>query len=122
MHHTRYVINMWTFKKGDLIAKVNPALGEPIQIGIIIEDNKNSFSIKWTSFNKTFFMEKQGEIFQELNNIHLLNIDKFHRSDRGTGLVLLNSNYIDGKNKKKFTDAGDGRSFEKDYQTDRRLY
>tara|TARA_R110002110_G_scaffold204428_3_gene415763 strand:+ start:699 stop:1040 length:342 start_codon:yes stop_codon:yes gene_type:complete len=113
---------MWTFKKGDLIAKVNPALGEPIQIGIIIEDNKNSFSIKWTSFNKTFFMEKQGEIFQELNNIHLLNIDKFHRSDRGTGLVLLNSNYIDGKNKKKFTDAGDGRSFEKDYQTDRRLY
>ena len=112
---------MWTFKKGDLIAKVNSALKEPIQIGIIIEDDNDSFSIKWTSFNKTFFMEKQGEIFQELNNMHLLNIDKFHRMDTGAGLVLLNSNYIDGKNKKKLIDARDGRSFEKDYQTDRRL-
>jgi hypothetical protein len=117
-----YVACMLRFRKGDLIAKMCPAHKTPIQFGIIIEDDSVGFSVKWTSFNKTFFMEKEGEIFQELNNIHLLNIVRYCRDKVSACLVLLNSNYMHGKSQKKSTDAGDGGTLEKNNQADCRLY
>ena len=92
---------MWTFKKGDLIAKLNPKLKNPLKVGIVIYENRDQFSVKWTSFNKKFFMEKEGDIFQELNNIYLLGIDTFQRNDQKNFFGLLSSNYSDGKDEKK---------------------
>ncbi len=98
-----YIINMWTFKKCDLIAKSTPKLKNPLKIGIVIYDNEERFSVKWTSFNKKFFMEKEGDIFQELNNTYLLGIDSFQRNDQRNFFTLLNSNYCDGKAQKKIS-------------------
>ena len=94
---------MWTFKKGDLIAKLNPKLTIALKVGIVICDNEEWFSVKWTSFNKKFFMEKEGDIFQELNNTYLLGIDSFQRNDRRNFFTLLSSNYCNGKVEKKIS-------------------
>ena len=58
---------MWTFKTGDLIAKTLPSRKKPLQIGLVVNDDKITFTVKWVSFDKQFFMEKEGDIFQELN-------------------------------------------------------
>ena len=88
---------MRTFKTGDLIAKTLPSRKKPLQIGLVVDDDKVTFTVKWTSFDKQFFMEKEGDIFQELNNLYLLDVVQFHRNSKKPFLVLLNSNYCDGR-------------------------
>jgi len=94
---------MWTFKTGDLIAKTHPAIEKPLQVGLVIEHDDISFLIKWTSFNKSFFMEKEEDIFGELNKSFLLGTVQVHRSNREANLSLLNSIYSD--------DNKEGKSF-----------
>ena len=50
---------MHNFRTGDLIAKLHPVEQTPIQIGIIIEHDAHEFLVKWTSYDKVFFMEKE---------------------------------------------------------------
>ena len=54
---------MWNFKTGDLIAKVHGLIKKPLQVGIVIDHTDSTFLVKWTSFNKDFFMEKEGDFF-----------------------------------------------------------
>lgn len=87
---------MWKFRTGDLIAKLHPIVEshpEPLQVGLVIQDDDTSFVVNWTSFNKDFFMAKEGDIFQELNNSFLLGTYRILRDDQGANLSLLNSNY-----------------------------
>jgi hypothetical protein len=88
---------MQDFKTGDLVGKVHSKIEDPIQIGIIISHDKKSFHVKWTSYNKIFFMEKTEDIFHDLNKMFLLGIDEFNRFDVHPFLVLLNSNYVHGR-------------------------
>jgi len=85
---------MWKFRTGDLVAKTHPRHQKPLQVGLVINHDKETFLVKWTSFNKDFFMEKDGDIFQELNNSFLLNTVQFYRNRQEPSLVLLNSSYI----------------------------
>jgi hypothetical protein len=84
---------MQNFKTGDLIAKINYSVTNPLQTGVVIENRDDYFTVKWTSYNKTFFMEKKGDIFSQLNNFHLLGRECFKYDDPRPFLVLLNSNY-----------------------------
>ena len=88
---------MWTFKTGDLIAKTLPSRKKPLQIGLVVNDDKITFTVKWVSFDKQFFMEKEGDIFQELNTSYHLDVVQFYRNNKEPSLVLLNSNYCDGR-------------------------
>ena len=90
---------MYKFQKGDLVARVHPTSGRPIrlQTGIIIKTTKGHFTISWVSYNKTFFMEKEGDIFSQLNNSHLLGHEVFRHDDVNPFLALLNSNYRHGR-------------------------
>ncbi len=85
---------MWKFKTGDLIAHQHPVKKKPLKIGLIICDDKESFTIKWTSFDKIFFMEKEGDIFAELNKTFLLNTERFYREREEPFLFLLDSIYL----------------------------
>ncbi len=84
---------MWKFKTGDLVAKRHPTNEKPLKTGLIIYHDKESFTIKWTSFDKVFFMEKEGDIFTELNKTFLLGTECFYREKEEASLYLLNSNY-----------------------------
>ena len=88
---------MWNFKTGDLIAHRHPTKEKPLKIGLIICDDEETFTIKWTSFDKVFFMEKEGDIFAELNKTFLLGTECFYREKEESYLFLLNSIYICGK-------------------------
>lgn len=87
---------MWEFKTGDLIAKHGPRDKKPIQVGIVIKENKHTFTIKWLWYDKIFYMEKSGAIFQNLNKEFLLNIEQYHRNNTGPLLYVINDSYIDG--------------------------
>ena len=91
---------MWTFKTGDLVSKSHPRKDEDLQIGIVIKDDRTTFLIKWLWYNKEFFMEKEGDIFTEINNTLLLDTTMYGRVYNGEYLKLLNSNYLDGTRKK----------------------
>ena len=85
---------MLSFRTGDLIAKTHPSLKVPLQVGIIICDDEWAFTVKWISFNKEFFMQKEGDIFKELNKSYLLDTVKVLRNSDNTMLIVLSSNYI----------------------------
>jgi hypothetical protein len=87
---------MRSFRKGDLIAKISPSVSGPLQTGIVTENRGGYFTVRWTSYNKTFFMEKKGDIFSQLNNLHLLGWESFECNVHAPFLVLLNSNYMHG--------------------------
>ena len=88
---------MSCFKIGDLVAKKHPKNGSMLQVGIIIEDNPYDFLIKWTWYNKFFFMEKEEEIFEELNKTFLLGIKRVRREAIDKDLLVLNPTYFDEK-------------------------
>ena len=88
---------MWTFKTGDLIAKIHPLVQRPLQVGLVISHDIDTFLIKWISFNKEFFMEKEEDIFKELNKTFLLDTVQVHRNNMEVNLSLLNSSYSNGK-------------------------
>jgi|MDSW01.2.fsa_nt_gb hypothetical protein len=91
---------MSDFKTGDLIAKNHPSIKDPIKIGIIISNNNEEFIVKWTSYNKTFFMEKEADIFSELNKAFLLGTETIAAAAVDANLSLLNSIYIDEQPKR----------------------
>ena len=66
-------------------------MDEPLRIGIVINDCDESLMIKWTSYNENFFMEKEGDIFAELNKTFILDTTQVHRTNMGANLLLLNS-------------------------------
>ena len=83
---------MWKFKTGDLIAQKLPTMDKLLRIGIVISDCSESIAVKWTSYNEDFFMEKEGDIFVELNKTFILDTTQVHRTNMGANLLLLNSN------------------------------
>ena len=88
---------MWKFKTGDLIAQKLPTMDELLRIGIVVSDCDESIMIKWTSYNKDFFMEKEGDIFAEMNKTFILDTMQVHRENMGANLLLLNPTYFDEK-------------------------
>ena len=88
---------MWTFKTGDLIAKRHPLEQKPLQVGLVVDHDIDTFLIKWISFNKDFFMEKEEDIFKELNKTFLLDTVQVYRSSTEANLSLLNSSYYNDK-------------------------
>tara|TARA_R110000824_G_scaffold36415_8_gene113316 strand:- start:325 stop:627 length:303 start_codon:yes stop_codon:yes gene_type:complete len=87
---------MKQFKKGDLIAKKHCATKDPLQIGIVLRDNEESFDIQWIWYNKIFFMEKEEDIFKELNNRHLLSMVRYRRAETNPLLCHMSDSYFNG--------------------------
>lgn len=81
---------MMNFKTGDLVAKKHPKKDLLLKTGLIISHNKDTFTVKWTSFDKVFFMEKEDDIFKELNKTFLLGTVQVHRANTEANLLLLN--------------------------------
>jgi|TARA_R110000824_G_scaffold12966_1_gene56579 hypothetical protein len=86
-------MGMYKFKKGDLVGIKHPLRNSscPLKTGVVIAETQHDVVIQWVSYDKTFFMEKQGDIFEELNKSYLLSRQPYHRSDEKASLFLLNS-------------------------------
>jgi len=81
---------MYNFKVGDLIANKEPNQNLILKMGIVLQSAQDSFVVRWVSYNKEFFMEKEDDMFEELNNMYLLSLQSFKRCDPGAFLCLLN--------------------------------
>ena len=82
---------MNNFKIGDLVGLNNPANNYPVKTGVITKDESRGFSVKWTSYDKTFFMEKEDIIFEELNKLYLLSLQHFKYEDAHIYLSLVSA-------------------------------
>ena len=100
------------FKQGDLIAKKHCATKDLLQIGVVLRSTKESFDIQWTWYNKTFFMEKEGDIFKELNNQHLLTTVTYTQEGANPLLCRLGDSYCNG------TQTNSDGPNQRTYQTD----
>jgi|TARA_R110001599_G_scaffold110194_2_gene274086 hypothetical protein len=80
---------MYKFKVGDLISK---NIGELIlKIGVVTSGTHNNIIVQWTSYNKEYFLEKEDDIFVELNNMYLLSRQSIDRSNTKACLELLSA-------------------------------
>ena len=82
---------MYNFKKGDLVGIRPPSEKDSaIKTGIVVEITQYNIIVQWTSYDKIFFMEKKGDIFEELNKSYLLSRQSYHRLNDKAALYLLN--------------------------------
>jgi len=82
---------MHDFKVGDLVGIRNPQKPtNAIKTGIVVSTTKYNIIVQWTSYNRSFFMEKEDEIFEELNKTYLLSRQSYHRLNEKAALFLLN--------------------------------
>lgn len=80
---------MYKFKVGDLISK---NIGELIlKIGVVTSGTHNNIIVQWISYNKEYFLEKEDDIFVELNNMYLLSRQSIDRSNTKACLELLSA-------------------------------
>jgi hypothetical protein len=80
---------MYKFKVGDLISK---NIGELIlKIGVVTSGTHDNIILQWTSYNKEYFLEKEDDIFVELNNMYLLSRQSIDRSNTKACLELLSA-------------------------------
>lgn len=85
-------MSMYKFKKGDLVGIKHPLSAScPLKTGVVVTETEYNVVIQWVSYDKTFFMEKQGDIFEELNKSYLLSRQSYHRLNEKASLFLLNS-------------------------------
>ena len=70
-------------------------------MGLVISHDVKTFTIKWISYDKVFFMEKEEDIFGELNKSLLLDTVQGYRGNGEINLSLLNSSYSDGEENQK---------------------
>tara|TARA_Y100000589_G_scaffold302958_1_gene314902 strand:+ start:505 stop:759 length:255 start_codon:yes stop_codon:yes gene_type:complete len=83
---------MYKFKIGDLVGIEHPQKPKAaIKTGIVVDTTEYNVMIQWFSYDKSFFMEKEGEIFKELNKSYLLSKQSYHRLNERASLFLLNS-------------------------------
>jgi len=87
---------MYYFKVGDLVEYAHPNMQNILKTGLVIENTKSDFMVKWLWCDKLFFMEKEGDIFKELNKAFVLNTETYLRKGHTPLLRLLNSIYSDG--------------------------
>tara|TARA_R100000963_G_C4531624_1_gene32728 strand:- start:171 stop:461 length:291 start_codon:yes stop_codon:yes gene_type:complete len=88
---------MCDFKVGDLVEYAHPNMENALKVGLVVKDTKSNFMVKWLWYDKLFFMEKEGDIFKELNKTFVLNTETYLQKGHTPLLRLLNSIYSDGK-------------------------
>ena len=82
---------MVQFKIGDLVGLKHPNRNKFLKIGIVLKDEKKHIVVNWVSYDKIFFMEKQADIFEELNNCMILGSHVISKPLTKKNLCLLSS-------------------------------
>lgn len=80
-----------SIKTGDFIAQMSPTGRESIKKGIVIRATAETFEVQWLTYNKSFWLEDEGDpAIVELNRTHLLTKMSYHRANEMIDLVVLN--------------------------------
>jgi len=74
---------------GDYVEQKHPINKYFLKRGIVVESNSGSFVVQWLSYNKDFFLEFKGEVFEELNRRYLLTKMSYARTNDQADIVIL---------------------------------
>jgi hypothetical protein len=75
---------------GDLVGQMCPSKFNIIKKGIVIQSQPDSYVVQWLTYDKTFWMEKQHPVFEELNRSYLLTKMSIHRKNSEVDITILN--------------------------------
>tara|TARA_R110002124_G_scaffold147617_1_gene312914 strand:+ start:3085 stop:3354 length:270 start_codon:yes stop_codon:yes gene_type:complete len=75
---------------GDFIGQMCPNKSNIIKKGIVIESLPDSYVVQWLTYDKTFWMEFQHPVFEELNRSYLLTKMSIHRKNSEVDITILN--------------------------------
>jgi len=82
---------MDNFSLGNLVCYYTPDINKKLKIGIVIESKKDDFIVRWLWYNKSFFMDDEDPLFNELNQQYLLMDSLHNRKNCEVFLKILNS-------------------------------
>ena len=74
---------------GDYVEQKHPVEQGYLKRGIVVQSKSDSFVVQWLSYNKDFFLEFKGEVFEELNRRYLLTKMSYARSNDQVDIVIL---------------------------------
>ena len=74
---------------GDYVEQKHPVEQGYLKRGIVVQSKSDSFVVQWLSYNKDFFLEFKGEVFEELNRRYLLTKMSYARTNDQADIVIL---------------------------------
>ena len=74
---------------GDYVEQKHPVEQGYLKRGIVVQSKSDSFVVQWLSYNKNFFMEFKGDVFEELNRRYLLTKMSYARANDQADIVIL---------------------------------
>ena len=74
---------------GDYVEQKHPVEQGYLKRGIVVQSKSDSFVVQWLSYNKDFFLEFKGEVFEELNRRYLLTKMSYARTNNQADIVIL---------------------------------
>jgi len=81
---------------GDYVEQKHPIEASYLKRGIVVQSKNDSFVVQWLSYNKDFFLEFKGDVFEELNRRYLLTKMSYARTNDRTDIVILSKAGING--------------------------
>lgn len=81
---------------GDYVEQKHPVEQGYLKRGIVVQSKNDSFVVQWLSYNKDFFLEFKGDVFEELNRRYLLTKMSYARTNDRTDIVILSKAGING--------------------------
>ena len=75
---------------GDFVGQMCPSRANIIKKGIVIQSLADSYVVQWLTYDKTFWMEEQHPVFEELNRGYLLTKMSIHRTNSEVDITILN--------------------------------
>lgn len=74
---------------GDYVEQKHPVEQGYLKRGIVVQSKNDSFVVQWLSYNKDFFLEFKGDVFEELNRRYLLTKMSYARTNDQVDIVIL---------------------------------
>ena len=74
---------------GDYVAQNHPVDDIFLKKGIVVKSSKAAYEVQWLSYNKDFFLEFKGDVFEELNRRYLLTRMSYMRTNNQVDITIL---------------------------------
>ena len=85
------------YKVGDLVSFKWPGFNKPLRVGVILNNSKKTFTVKWFWYNKSFYLEDKFNDAKNLNKKYIIGIVEYTKKSDDICIEILsnaNSSYL----------------------------
>jgi len=90
---------MKNYKIGDLVGFKWPGLNKHLRVGIVLQNSKKKFSVRWFWYDKKFYLENQFDDAKKLNKKYITGIVEYTKKSDDICIEILSdakSSYLYG--------------------------